>query len=381
MVDVNERTPLVVSSEEGLGDTVYYPDDILTKWELKAWNEQKKWSKVANKKRGAEKFWRNCKLRLSIGAVVLQTLASQIQEGKLLLPVGNIMIPLPSCSRRVCSFAGGGLLIFIPYVNDRLSGERIAERADSRLVGEELLSEIWKSLSGIPPYKERDETSVKRFNKNIKNIIQAESGIVEPRYAIHPICVLPVDDTEEDLELQDAERMPKVGTRHAGTGEVTYENRKEMYMHARVGHDLKRRKEKAKEADKNAEFWHRTEIALTIGSALIGVFLNNASDTSDFGLWATVFTTAAAAVASHITACRFVDSKNGLYGVAMLLGDLKLEREQNTSNHEETELEWEKFVNDFENTLLSQTRKWRANTIGAARHEEANQQTERSAEN
>ena len=87
-----------------------------------------------------------------------------------------------------------------------------------------------------------------------------------------------------------------------------------------------------------------------------------------FGLLAVLFSSVATAVGSHITACRFDNNKKELYDVAILLDKLKEDRALNIQRQEETDEEWGKFVNSFEDMLLSQTRSWRSHTIEAARN-------------
>ena len=87
-----------------------------------------------------------------------------------------------------------------------------------------------------------------------------------------------------------------------------------------------------------------------------------------FGLLAVLFSSVATAVGSHITACRFDNNKKELNDVAISLGELKEEMERNIQRQEETDEEWGKFVNSFEDMLLSQTRSWRSQTIEAARN-------------
>ena len=381
----NENTPLTTGVSNDAGDVESQSvqesqsaagvrNDALTKWELKAWDEQKRWSRVANKKRREEVNYRKTKLRLSIGGVLLQTLASQIQGGKFL--IGDFKISLPSFLgfdvyiRQILSYLAGISLLLIPYVNDNLSIDKISDRTDSRLVGEELLSEIWKSLAGIQPYKSRAEDAVLIFNKKIHNIIMTEAGIDEPRFSIHPICILPVDETEGNLKLAVKDQMPKYSDflpkcMDSINKDTEMRARKNLYLEKRVGHDgLRRRKEKAKRFEELGDFWRTVELYLTVGSAIIGIVLSHADTRSDLAIWATVLTTAAAAVAAHITACSFDTNRNSLYGVALLLENLNREREQNLN---ETEEEWDHFVNKFEETLLCQTRKWRANMIEAVK--------------
>lgn len=380
--DNNETTPLLTGGDE---ESQYYRYDELTKWELKAWDDEKRWFRVAKKKKEEEIYYRKMKLALSVGGVLLQTLSSQIQDGKLL--IGNVKILLPNFLgfavyiRRVCAFLGGILLLLIPYVNDNLTSEKIADRADSRLVSEELKSEIWKSLSGIQQYKSRSQDAVIIFNKNIQKVIEKEAGIDEPRYSIHPICNLPFDETEGNLKLEAKEQMPKFtdymdefnSSSNKNSSELKPEHknedaemkaRKKLYLNERVDYYLRNRKKHAKKMDGLADYWHKVEMYLTIGSAVIGILLNYADAENDLAIWATVITTAAAAVASHITACRFDANRNSLYGVALLLENLKREREQNIN---ETDEEWDIFVNKFEETMLSQTRKWRVNTVEASK--------------
>lgn len=362
-----------------------YPIDILTECELHAWKEHLSWRTVFLKKEHEKHFWVGLKLFLSIAAVVLQTLASQIQDGNFVL--GSALIAMPVWfTRRMCSLLASGFLVVIPFTTDFLSEEAAEGITDSALVAEEIKSEVFKSLAGITPYQKRDDDSVKKFNEEINRIISETGGSHEARFGIHPITILSQDEakgfvnlTGVDLPVDPKIQMPKNGKttisktffcsclkKESDLNDViTYEGRKDLYMKARVNSLLDDMITFAKKHQREANTWRLIERVLTFGSALIGILLNNSKNESDSGLWATVLTTSAAAVSSYIHAVRLKEDSMIFYETAIRLCDLK--RRRNRNAHKENEKDWEQFVNDFEETHSAQIRKWRKAVLRTAR--------------
>lgn len=205
--------------------------------------------------------------------------------------------------------------------------------ANSRLVAEKLMSEIWKSIAGVKPYASHDTKAYHKFNTKIDEIISADvRGFRE------------ISEEDIDIALNN--------TRHRHLFEfpldiknsngTNYNSHRELYWHERVIAYTEQRLEKAKGKQKKAKRDTFLERFLFTPMAFFS-FMNQNSGLSN----------TAVVLAGYNSAFGTERGSEDLFELVNKLKLLKRKRERDQDPLRDEG--WDKFVHQFETTMLSQT--------------------------
>ena len=146
-------------------------------WERWAYIKSKSWEAVADRKLFIEKTFRWIKLLCTITGVILNTIASILDD--------------ENQWRKWLSITGSFLIFLLPWAESYLSVEKVTERVDARLISQQIKSEMWKSIAGIQDYKKRDSLTAQRtLVENIQKITNEYVNDPSEKVNIHPLSNL-----------------------------------------------------------------------------------------------------------------------------------------------------------------------------------------------
>jgi len=378
------------STTAACADVEDVENDGLKKWELIAWDEYKKWFKVAENKRNELLNARKWKLRLAITGAVLQTISSQVPAALQVTRLGtlfhsvqpsniwwvNIEIP----SRRILSTVGAICLGALPIMDKTvLNEENMAARVDSRVISEMLDSEIQKSLARVGPYRERDANATVKF---IDSILKIE----EMGTHISPERALSIEESQKGVGVGSGRRVSrwnlprnfrsakKVDTRKLPECNEDCRDYKERYLKLRLEPIIEKRLKSAKKLEGLSIYYKGWETKFQIGAALLGLI--NGSNGSNYGVWITAMLSAAGSLGTHIHSNQIDKQAGDLYSLVVtpLKHRLKKRARNIVMKGEESPDDWDAFVEECEEILLAQTMSWSTHVLKGPENSDQNEE-------
>ena len=305
------------------------------------WNDQRLWSKFADKKKAKIEGIRNLVLGLTIAGAALQTLATQTPHiGWVIAMIGGICIGL------------------VPWLSGKhLGRENIDEWTRGRSASQAIKGEVYTYRAGAAPYDGDDavdhlNTAYDAIKKDLKDLLNA-------------VALIDGDSKEPPGPLGRDEYIAQ-----------RVDDQAEDYY-----------KDRAKTMAQKATKLRKVEYGLAIVAAIIGLALGSVGGFdamiadgaaagegtgagagaevpeeawgyfSAIGVWVAVLTTAAAAITAHISASR-LDEQVSLY-MAAREHLLSLKRRLPNEAVPGTPA-WSEFVRACEETIANQNRDWMA---------------------
>jgi len=286
---------------------------------LSLWEEQRKWTRIANNARGEITNAQNAVIYFSIIGAACQALSTL----------------LDTYAWAASSF-GAICLAIVPVLKVTvLNKEKLNDRIDSRLLAEKLKALVYKVLVGVQDPKELvtnwNDIKHEHINSRLILLLAATSG------------------DEKKIPRVPADQTPK-----------------EWYVKKRISREIEYRQEKIEELSKSILKLARTELQLTVAAAIMGAAstIKDAGGTmaeylqSSIGIWVAVITTASASLSTHIATSK----------AEAMVGKLsrakeKLEAEQRRYklyySSDTGDDNWAEIVSNCEKALLEQAMEWK----------------------
>lgn len=395
----------------------FEPLDFQTQedWERWTYIKSKSWEAVADRKLFIEKSFRWVKLLCTVTGVILNTIASILDD--------------ENSWRQWLSITGSFLIFLLPWAESHLSIEKVTERVDARLISQQIKSEMWKSIAGIGDYKNRKSVTAQRtLVENIQKITKEYVNDPSEKVNIHPLSNLhSFHDDMKDRSGCDycsfmqylkyyacfnccssskavmkkkewGERFDKYYSIKIQDEEETNANSEQklrnFYIKKRVKRAIQLKTRKAEEL-RGPIFWYcSSEKLFALMSGALGLLLNTGNFTlttdgletdgvvrsafskllSKSGLFSTTFMTMSSTFGAGLAARGYREECNDLWAAAIALDDLYIEffkrqmkadeeehagntstenLQENDNANEELSM-WEQFVIDFENIHQTQ---------------------------
>lgn len=300
----------------------------------KLYQDQKVWSKVADRLKKSIQNWRWTVLILGISGAVLETLATQVPNPQ----QSNIS------ARLILSALGAIALSIVPLIwSTKLSKKSTQDWIRARSVSESFKKEIYFYRTGTGSYT--IEKKDKELRTRSLKILDSVSDL--QKYA----AIIPEPSVE----------VPSLGMDL------------ETYVQQRVKQQIDTYyRPKAEQMGKRLSIFRSIEFILSLLAAGLGAFVAILSSTSpikdlppeNIGIWVAVITTISGAIATHIASAKYEYQVISFRATSERLETLYLEWADELKNNITPELKTD-FVMRCENAISVENQSWMAEFLSS----------------
>ena len=316
------------------------------------WKRQLQWNEVSKAKKADLDFWRRINLFLTIVGAFISAYATQIDGD----------------SQWIAAIIGSALLACVPLIKTNfLSPKQVDEFVRCKSTAAFMKSELYLYRLRVKPYS-KDLSDNKNVRILTDRFAQLREAVQDLKYlfALQESTVIEMIKKWDDDDGIDGDNTS-----------FTYQNNisPEVYIEERLEVEYKRLKSKSKSLAREGlflSFWQYTFGTL---AALVG-FLAGTTDGStgggavssylnlipgNLGIWAPVFTTAAATMSSYLSEQQHYEFSALYIGAAQKLEDLRLYLNFDEASRKKKGFaqSWEEFVLECEAAILAENIQWK----------------------